>query len=173
VPTRLLAVLITLAAVAGAALAWVLVVDRGGSTTAAPSPTPTVLTSLPGLPTPTGEPELTGLATASPAPGTAIRVAGPFDDRFSVGRVRFDGAALTGTLTVTSDVSYVMELQVLAGFYDRQGTLLGEGRFVHHFQESQESEKPQESWVFRIAVPADLRGEAVSVAYGVPVLVNE
>ncbi|MBC7441019.1 MAG: hypothetical protein H7311_00585, partial [Ramlibacter sp.] len=86
----------------------------------------------------------------------------------------FDGAAVTGAVLVTSDVSDVLELQVLAGFYDAQGTLLGTDRFVHHLvEDGTHVGTPEERETFRIEVPAALAAQAVSVALGVPVLVNE
>jgi hypothetical protein len=133
-------------------------------------------TSFPGLTPATGEPTLPGLATASPAPGTVAQVPGPFDDRFRLQGLVFDGRAVTGTVAVTSDVSDLLELEVLAGFYDREGTLVGTAREVHHLDESTvapDHEGPPElDYRFEIAVPDEADG-AVAAAVGVPVLVNE
>ena len=78
-------------------------------------------------------------------------------------------------MQVTSDVSDLLDLQVLAGFYDHDGALLGTGRFVHHLEQGHDDQAgtPVEQQAFRIDVPADLRGRAVSAAVTVPVLVNE
>ena len=133
-------------------------------------------TSFPGLTPATGEPTLPGLATASPAPGSVAQVPGPFDDRFRLQGLVFDGRAVTGTVAVTSDVSDLLELEVLAGFYDRDGTLVGTAREVHHLDESTAAPDhegpPDEDYAFEIGVPAEVEG-AVAAAVGVPVLVNE
>jgi hypothetical protein len=152
--------------------------NGGGS--AAPQPTsapsPVMVTSFPDLPAPTGEPDLPGIATAAPASaGTVGHIPGPFDDRFQLGELTFDGRRVAGSLDVTSDVSDLLELQVLAGFYDASGELIGRGRFTHHLDEETHHEDgpPSEHEAFTIAVPRRLRGLAVSAAVGVPVLVNE
>lgn len=99
---------------------------------------------------------------------------GPFDDRFVLEDLTFDGGAVSGAVRVTSDVSDVLDLEVLAGFYDADGVLVGNGRFVHHLSEdSAHAEPPEERQEFTIAVPGDVSGRAVAVSIGVPVLVNE
>ena len=139
------------------------------------SSSPTVQTSFPGLAAPTGEPSLDGLTSASPAPGTVAWVKGTFDDRFTTSGLRFDGTAVHGTLTITSDVSDILELQVLAGFFDADGHYLGEGRFTHHLVEGEHSHAgpPSEKESFTIRVPGKYAGQARAAAVGVPVLVNE
>jgi hypothetical protein len=133
-------------------------------------------TSFPDLEPGGDEPTLPALATLSPAPGAVVQGAGPFDDRFRLERLAFDGAAVTGTVTVTSDVSELLELEVLAGFYDRDGALVGTAREVHHLDESTADPAhegpPDETYRFRIRVPSDADG-VVAAAVGVPVLVNE
>lgn len=161
------------------ALATGLVVLGGcGSTeSSAPrsEPTPSVQTSFPDLAAPAGEPGLPALATSARGHGRVSRIAGPFDDRFRLTAMRFDGTRLSGDIAVTSDVSDILELQVLAGFYDRAGKLIGRGRFTYHLDEDthQDEGKPNEHRHFDIAVPASLRAEVRSAAVGVPVLVNE
>ena len=132
-------------------------------------------TQLVGLEPATGEPGLPGLRTAHPAPDAVGRVAGPFDDRFTLGRLVLRHGRVSGVVTVTSDVSDLLELQVLAGFYDADGRLLGTGRFVHHGAGHDEAAggSPHESEVFAIRVPRRLLPTTVSAAVGVPVLVNE
>lgn len=134
-------------------------------------------TTFPGLVAASGEPELPSLTTLHPEAGTAVPAAGPFDDRFELSRLRFDGRAVTGTATITSDVSDLLEFEALAGFYDRDGALLGTARDSYHLDEStldpDHEGPPEESRSFTIAVPATLQGQAVSAAVGVPVLVNE
>jgi hypothetical protein len=136
---------------------------------------PTVQTSFPGLPAPTGEPELAGIVSAAPATGTVAWVDGPFDDRFTTSGLSFDGSAVSGSLLITSDVSDILELQVLAGFYDADGHYLGEARFTHHLDEGTHADSgpPSESAAFRIRVPRKFAKRAESAAVGVPVLVNE
>lgn len=132
-------------------------------------------TSFPGLAAAEGEPDLPALHTAAPAKGQILQAAGPFDDRFVLEELAFSGSAATGALKVTSDVSDLLELQVLAGFYDENGALLGMDRIVHHMgsEGHNHSGPPEEREKFTIPVPSDLQGKAVSAAVGVPVLVNE
>lgn len=140
------------------------------------SPSPVMVTSFPDLPAPTGEPDLPGIAAAAPASaGSVGHIPGPFDDRVQLGPLTFDGQRVVGSLDVTSDVSDLLELQVLAGFYDASGTLIGRGRFTHHLDEETHHDDgpPSEHEAFTIAVPKKLHGQAVSAAVGVPVLVNE
>lgn len=148
----------------------------GASPTAlSPQPSVTLQTSFPGLAPATGEPELPGLREAHPAAGQVTQVSGPFDDRFTLQNNAITAGAVTGTIRITSDVSDLLELQIIAGFYDSQGNLLGTGRFEHHLGEQghDHSGPPTETEEFSIPVPADLKGTPVSAALGVPVLVNE
>ncbi|MDY7529429.1 MULTISPECIES: hypothetical protein [unclassified Cryobacterium] len=127
-----------------------------------------------GLTPSTGNPELESLNLVHPSPGTIVAAAGPFDDRFVLEGLTFDGGAVSGAVRVTSDVSDVLDLEVLAGFYDADGVLVGSGRFVHHLSEdTTHTEPPIERQEFTIAVPGDVSGRAVAVSIGVPVLVNE
>jgi hypothetical protein len=134
-----------------------------------------VQTAFPGLPAATGEPALASLHQVKPKPGTVVQAAGPFDSRFTLDRPALKDGAVTGAITVTSDVSDLLELEVMAGFYDQAGTLLGTGRFVHHagVDAHAHSGPPSETEEFSVSVPTDLAGRAVSAAVGVPVLVNE
>jgi hypothetical protein len=102
-------------------------------------------------------------------------VAGPFDDRLRMRHLDLAGDVVAGSVDVTSDVSDILELQVLAGFYDRHGSLLGTGRFVHHLVEDghQHTGPPEEEVDFRIAAPQRIRDRVAAAAVGVPVLVNE
>lgn len=139
---------------------------------AAPTTLPTVQTSFTDLPTPSGDPQLDGLSTAHPAAGAVEWVKGPFDDRFRISHARFDGSALRGEVDVTSDVSTLLELQVLAGFYDARGHYLGEGRWTLH-SDDHDLGHPDESVDFVVRVPKAYAGKAAAVTAGVPVLVNE
>ena len=132
-------------------------------------------TRLSGLTPATGEPTVPGLATADPERGTVAEVQGPFDDRFDWSGLSFDDHQVTGTLTVTSDVSDLLELAVVAGFYDSQGTLVATRRFVHHATVHDEAgaHLPDERERVTIRVPRGLRSTVVAAAVGVPTLVNE
>ena len=162
----------SLALVAGL---WFALDGSDGTPVAEQTPTgPAVQTSL-GLPTPTGDPELPGLRDLSPAPDSVGRLDGPFDDRFTATGVRFDGGALRGRITITSDVSEILALQVLGGFYAADGTYLGEARwdFVPPEDEHHAEGHPEESVAFVVKVPSALRAKAASASYGVTNLVNE
>jgi hypothetical protein len=132
-------------------------------------------TSFPGLKAAVGEPDLASIRAARPRSGQVLQAKGPFDDRFVLEGATFDGSAVAGAVRITSDVSDVLELQVLAGFYDVQGNLLGTNRFVHHLGSDGHAHTgpPDVREEFTIPVPAALANQAVSVAIGVPVLVNE
>ncbi|TCJ24107.1 hypothetical protein [Nocardioides jejuensis] len=162
---KLAATVLTLTLAAGATAC-------SGTDDAATTADPTVQTSFPGLATPTGEPELPGMTDAHPSRGTVTWVSGPFDTRFDTRGLRFDGSAIRGELDVTSDVSEILDLQVLAGFYDARGAYLGEGRWTLHSEDDNVG-RPDESVRFAVRVPSAYAGKAVAATVGVPVLVNE
>lgn len=174
-------VLAAAAAAFGLALAVSLLVTR--SDTGTPPLADAARTVLPGLSAATGEPELPALATLRPAAGRVVQVPGPFDGRFVLDNLTFDGRRVAATVRITSDVSDLLELEALAGFYDAKGTLLGTGRYVRPDPARQGHAEPTapapggagagEAHRVTIDVPAALRGRAVSAAIGVPVLVNE
>lgn len=145
-----------------------------------PSPTPeTVQTVGPTLsPTP-GQTPMPGVAKARPSAGEALLVDGPFNDRFHIDGLTFDGARVAGEVVVTSDVSEIIDLQVQVGFHDAAGALIGTSGFDHHGHGHDESAHADHSAqdhptvAFDIAVPAGIAGAAVSVSVGVPVLANE
>ena len=129
---------------------------------------------------PLSEAHLDGLYDAlcidSPPQVWTYMPAGPFDDRLALGVLRLRDGVVTGRLTVTTDVSELLELEVVAGFYDTRGRFLGTARWVHHLDESGEhghAGPPEESETFRVVAPARLRERVASAAVGVPVLVNE
>ncbi|MCA4133045.1 hypothetical protein [Arthrobacter sp. M4] len=134
-----------------------------------------VRTQLPGLAAPSGEPDVPSLKDAHPQAGQAVRAAGPFDDRFQIDGLAFDGHQVKGTVRITSDVSDLLELQIVAGFYDAAGQLVGTARFEHHADDDgqQHAGPPEETQEFSIAVPSAAANTAVSAAVAVPVLVNE
>ncbi|WP_369373770.1 hypothetical protein AB1046_07120 [Promicromonospora sp. Populi] len=169
-------IVVLLAAGAVGVAATLLVRGAGSEAEALPDPASAPRTEFPGLTAATGDPDLPGLATAHPEPGSVGVVAGPFDDRFELSGLGLaDDGTVTGTVTITSDVSTLIELEVLAGFYDADGELLGTGRFVHHEAEGAHSHEgpPTPEEEFEIAVPDDIEGTVAAAAVGVPVLVNE
>ena len=135
----------------------------------------TVQTAFAGLAAASAEPMLESLATLRPRPGTVVQAAGPFDGRFTLDRPALAGGSVTGAVTITTDVSDLLELEVLVGFYDKDGVLLGTDRFVHHAgaEGHAHSGPPSETEPFSINVPKELADRTVSAAVGVPVLVNE
>lgn len=150
--------------------------DSRAQPAAAPKPAASAArTSFPGLTAAKGEPDLPGLEAVHPTPAQVLQVPGPFDDRLALEELAFTGSAVTGTVRITSDVSEVLDLQVLAGFYDAQGKLLGTAQFVHHTgaEGHNHSGPPEQRENFTVSVPDDLKGRAVSAGVGVPVLVNE
>jgi hypothetical protein len=170
----------TIAVLAASALALsgLIVWGVGAAAGTAPSPSAppfAVATTLPGLAAPTGEPQLASIRALHPKPGSLVQASGPFDDRFTLESLAFDGKTATGTVTVTSDVSAVLELEVLVGFYDAEGTLLGTNRFVHHLTDDGNDAEghPAEDLRFSVAVPTEIVDRASSIGVGVPVLVNE
>ena len=134
-----------------------------------------VMTEFPGLVAASGAPEVPSMATMHPLAGSVVEAPGPFDERFEFESLAFDGATVTGAVLITSDVSDLLELEVVAGFYDAAGALIGTDRFVHHLGDEGHSTggSPVEVEDFAVAVPAELAGSVASVAVGVPVLVNE
>lgn len=165
----------TVAAMTAVAVATFALVGNAGVEPAGKAlPSPAARTSFPGLAAARGEPELTSIGASHPRRGQVLQAKGPFDDRFVLEGTAFDGSAVSGAVRVTSDVSDVLELQVLAGFFDERGRLIGTGRFVHHLgQGHAHTGPPEEREQFRIRVPAALAHRAVSATIGVPVLVNE
>ena len=163
-------------ATVGAGVTWTLTNPTETEVTSTVvDPSSAARTSFPGMRPAHGEPTLNGLRTAAPPPGTVTQLAGPFDDRFELRHLAIRGHAVAGSLEVTSDVSDLLELQVLAGFYDRHGRFLGTGRFVHHLEEDghQHAGPPEETEHFEIAAPPRFRDKVASATVGVPVLVNE
>jgi len=155
-----------------AAYAW----SAGGDESSV-DPANVARTELPGLEPATGEPELAGIDTASPAPGEVVQVTGPFDDRFTTDHLTVAGGAVSGRLLITSDVSEVLELQVLAGFYDEHGTFLGTGRAVYHLDggsdHADDAGPPSELQEFHVVAPRRYADRVAAATIGVPVLVNE
>ena len=136
---------------------------------AVPDRTAAAVISLPDRVAPAGDAILPGIATSHPAPGTVLQVGGPFVGRFRVSALRLDGGVVSGVLTVTSDVSEVIDLQVQVGFYDTAGAFLGTATYEKHG----EGARPDEVVHFTVAAPTAARARVASAAMGVPVLVNE
>lgn len=168
----LIAVAVAVVVLLGATGLW-LRFGTGGSS----DPQAAAQTSFPDLTPATGEPTLPSLVELRPAPGSVVQAAGPFDDRFDLTGLVFDGRTVKGTATITSDVSELLEFEAQAGFYDRDGALIGTARHSHHLgahtHDESEEGTPELAEEFSIEVPEPLRGTAVAAAVGVPVLVNE
>lgn len=131
-------------------------------------------TSFPGLAAAEGEPDLPALHALGPGRGQVLQVPGPFDDRFELEGLAFNGSAVTGTLSTTDTTSSLLDLQVLAGFYDDNGSLLGTARFDRHLESEGPHAAATEGQIgFTIAVPDQYRGVAVSTAVGVPAFASE
>ena len=132
-------------------------------------------TELGDLDNPSRDPVPDGLQTANPSPGSVEPLTGPFDDRFAWRRLQVTAGTVSGAVQVTSDVSDLLELQVVTGFYDARGRYLGIARFTHHLGEGAHAHTgpPSEVEPFTVRAPAAVRDRAVSAAVAVPVLVNE
>ncbi len=170
---KMLVAVVALAAalVLGTTGLWLRLQDAGTA-----DPRAAARTSFPDLTPASGPPMLPSLDTLHPAPGTIVQASGPFDERFDLGQLAFDGRTVTGTARITSDVSDILEFEALAGFYDRNGALIGTARDTYHLDESHSKPHagpPDEGHEFTIKVPEALKGAAVAAAVGVPVLVNE
>ncbi len=113
---------------------------------------------------PTGPPVVAGRVEQGP---------GPFDDRFTLAGLALTDGVVRGELTVTSDVSEVIVLEVHAQFFDRSGAVLGTVTQVVRPGETPAGQLPDEH--VAVQVPADPahRELAVAARVWVPVLVNE
>jgi hypothetical protein len=157
------------AAVLGAVVPIALAASSPAHRPGPPDRATAAVTAFPGLVRPTAEPTPAAILRAHPRPGAVLQAEGPFDDRFTLARLALRDATVTGTLTVTSDVSEVIDLQVLVGFYDARGGLLGTGSWEKHG----EGARPDEVVRFTVAAPDAVRGRVAAAAVSVPVLVNE
>ena len=125
------------------------------------------LTLAPG---PTGAPVPTAL-DVPPPPGTVRRVAGPFDDRLALEGTRLAADGVHTRVTVLSDVSEVLSLELSAAFYDASGRLLGTGRAVRGEQSGQGV--PDERTDLVVPAAPAWAPRVASAVLSVPVLVNE
>ncbi|WP_225838781.1 hypothetical protein [Streptomyces sp. NK08204] len=144
-------------------------------------PKPPASATAAALPAPRTEPA--PAPTLSPAPHRGeVRIeAGPFTDRVSLKRLTLtDKPAVTGHLTITSDVSDVLALELRAAYYDSRGRLLGTGTF--QYQEEGEDAQGDDhadgpraaSGGIDFTVPAThLTGTPAAAVVSLPVLVNE
>lgn len=168
-----LALVLALVAGTGAACSS----DEAAPNRVAPDPAGAAVTTFPDLEQPDEEQLLPGLDTAAPDRGAVVQVAGPFDDRFVMRGLTLDAGVVTGRLSITSDVSELLELEVQVGFYDAAGAFLGSGSFVHHLDESvdghEASGPPSETETFTVRAPRRFAARVDAAAVGVPVLVNE
>lgn len=119
---------------------------------------------------------------APPGPGTVLVEAGPFTDRISLtGLTVRPGTRprVTGQLTVTTDVSEVMALEVAADFYDAQGHFLGsaaqalQGHSIGGPEHDDAHGNPSESVAIDVGPGSPFQREASVAIVTVPQLVNE
>jgi hypothetical protein len=165
-----------LAATVGAAATWALSdsPDAGDPSSTSLDPASVVQTEYPAQSGVAEEPQLDGPRDVHPLPGAIARVAGPFDDRFGFERLELGADSVTGRVRITTDVSEVLELQVVAGLYDMGGRYLGQARFVHHHGTDEAHEdRPEPFLDFEVTVPRRFQDQARAAAVGVPFLVNE
>ncbi|MFJ8040814.1 hypothetical protein ACIRBX_09955 [Kitasatospora sp. NPDC096147] len=157
------------------ALALLTGCTSAGTTPAAdaPLPTPSQLT----LPAPQSAPA-PGASLAGPVrPGEVRLEPGPFTDRVKLERLTLDkGSAVGGHLTITSDISDVLALELRAAFYDQQGQLAGTGTFHYQEEESEGAHlgpRAAEGGI-DFSIPAEkLTSSPVTAVLSLPVLVNE
>ncbi|MEV7087743.1 hypothetical protein AB0O07_17880 [Streptomyces sp. NPDC093085] len=133
---------------------------------------------------------------AAPLKEGEVRIEeGPFTDRVSIKDLTLtadstsgsssssgsgSGSTVGGHLTITSDVSDVLALELRAAYYDAKGRLVGTGTFQYQ-EEGEDSEGGHHHDGPRAAAdgidfkaPATtLTGTATSAVLSVPVLVNE
>jgi hypothetical protein len=182
-PLVLVLLLIALAAggAAYAAVAGVRGANDPGATerrTGQALPTP----SYPAPPAAPGQ-QVARRLSAVPPPNSVRVVPGAFTDRVRFDRLRLvqarGASAVTGTMTVTSDVSEIIVAEVVVGFYDGRGSLLGTQtvaieEFEHDHGGGHAVEPPVtkiEGEPQRLSVRGP-RG-AVSATVSLPTLVNE
>lgn len=159
-------------AVLAALLAAASVTLAGCSSDAAPAAPRTAGMSQtsPG-PTPAAAPAVLDGAVSA---GTVGRAPGPFDDRFGLVGTRLAPDGVQTQLTVTSDVSDLLALEVTAAYYDAAGRLLGTGRVVRGEQhDASGAHVPDESLDLVVPVQAAWAPRVASAVLAVPVLVNE
>lgn len=130
------------------------------------------------LPAPRTAPAPAPLLSVAPKRGEVRVAEGPFTDRVRFTRLALDGRrALTGHLTITSDVSEVIALELDAAFYDAGGRLVGSGVFTYeedHEEEGHSGKPRAESTGIDFSIAAkNPHGTPVAAVLSVPVLVNE
>ncbi|MVU82734.1 hypothetical protein GPX89_36560 [Nocardia sp. ET3-3] len=114
-------------------------------------------------------------ATASIAPGEVRLTPGPFTDRVRVRDTRVDVSSVHGVLTITSDVSDVLALEVHAAFYDATGHLVATGTFEQAAEQSLTpgAHTPGEEGIPFTITAAPAEATTTSAVLTIPVLVNE
>lgn len=128
-------------------------------------------------PGPTAEPAPATLATP-PAPGMVGRRSGPFDDRYELRQTALAGGVASARLVVTSDVSALITVELVADFYDVSGRLLGTSTTVHSEDHGSDPATPdaqaeQNGVPLTVAADPAWRAQVSSVVLSVPTLVNE
>ena len=110
-----------------------------------------------------------------PAPGTVTELVGPFDDRFTLAELRLTSGVVTSKLRVTSDVSEIIDFEIVAAFYDAKGGLLGTARQgIKEGDGSAGSPTAENGGVLlRLAAAPAYLNRVASVQVRVPIMVNE
>lgn len=116
------------------------------------------------------------LASLSPVPpaGTVRQGPGPFDDRFTM-TPQLEPTGAAADITVTSDVSELIVLELQADFYDGAGLLLGTAKTTHQEKHGDGEDHADSDDGVHLTVTAEpaYRGRVASAVVSVPVLVNE
>lgn len=111
---------------------------------------------------------------AAPAAGQVRQAPGPFDDRFTLSDLQLVDGGVRGRLTVTSDVSDIIVLEVHSAFYDASGVLLGTAVQVQQQNhDSSGTAVPDENVDLHVQPAAAFRQRVAAARVWVPVLVNE
>ncbi len=108
--------------------------------------------------------------TPPAVPGTVQVVAGPFTDRIALDALVLADGVVTGTISVTKDVSELIALEVQVDAYDGAGALVGSEVLVVDPEDAEAYHSTAGVVGYPLAVPAT---DAVTAVLSVPVLVNE
>ncbi|MGW4647189.1 hypothetical protein [Kitasatospora sp. NPDC004289] len=140
---------------------------------AGPLPAPSQVT----LPEPKQVPAAPASLGGEVRPGEVRIEPGPFTDRVTLTELTLDkGSAVGGHLTITSDISDVLVMELRAAFYDQQGRLAGTGTFHYQEEESEGAHlgpRAAEGGI-DFSIPAEkLTSAPVTAVLSLPVLVNE
>ncbi|GIG58540.1 hypothetical protein Lfu02_29120 [Longispora fulva] len=128
--------------------------------------------------TPRAAPSPAATLASPPPAGSVVMESGPFNDRVKITGLVLNGGVkptVHGHLAVTSDISYLLALDVRAAFYDASGALVCVGHFEYHEEEDQPGGLAAEhdGIDFTVTPPVGAASAATSAVLAIPVLVNE